>query len=107
MASQLTLIRSGRVAGASASLGPGQLAGDGLPFDNGRRESRTLFAETDLIAVRVDLAVLEARALEDTVLCQRLMKLTLAALRADRHARSSATIVPLHLVGATGRVRAS
>lgn len=107
MASHLTLIRSGRVASASVSLGPGQLAGDGLPFDNARRESRTLFAETDLVVVSVDLAALEVRALEDTVLCQRLVKLTLAALRAERQARPSAVIVPLHVVGGTGRVRVS
>ncbi len=107
MASRLTLIRSGKVVGAGVSLGPGQLAGDGLPFDDGRRESRTLFAETDLVVVTVDLAALERRALEDTALCQRLVKLTLSALRTDRPARPSTVIVPLHVVEAAGRVRIS
>lgn len=107
MASHLTLIRSGQVVAANGMLGAGQFAGDGLPFDAGRCESRTLFAATDLVVARVGLAALERRALEDAALCQRLVRMTLSALRPFPPQRPSAALLPLHVGEVAGRVRVS
>jgi hypothetical protein len=95
----LTLLLSGAVTGPAGPCRAGALLGDARPFERAR-EGRTLRALTEVEVARVDLAALEALALELPALSRRLLHLALDLARAE------AAPAPLHAVAEAPRMAA-
>lgn len=89
VAGHLTLLISGRSGGFRGGPEP-VLLGEAMPFAR-RREWRTLIAEEALEVALIDLAALEARALEAPELCIRLTRLALRQAGVAGEATPAAT----------------